>query len=129
MGENIDKNSSLQVTFDQMAHGKFAAVEDSEWLPVAPVQSETVREACSFLGLANDPDTFVAYISTGNFCHRKKRVKPAPEDHQARFCLGASHHNCPILTAAENKLARSTPAARPKRQWLFLATFGRLLGK
>jgi hypothetical protein len=57
------------------------------------------EQSCPFLGMKNDPATFLAYPSKWNTCYRVEPVSTPVFSHQRDFCLQASHHDCPVFKA------------------------------
>lgn len=57
-------------------------------------------DTCPHLGLADDPQTALAYPSEWNLCYHCRPARPADLEHQSRYCLAPGHSACPIFLAA-----------------------------
>jgi LysM repeat protein len=55
------------------------------------------RNQCPYLGLPDDPDTFVGYPDLRNCCHRAEPVESIALDYQRLHCFTRAHRNCPVL--------------------------------
>jgi len=62
-----------------------------------PEFSEKVEGFCPFLGLADDPQTRLAYPSAWNLCHRAATPAAAREEHQRLYCLTSGYVACPVF--------------------------------
>lgn len=62
-----------------------------------PEFSEKVEGFCPFLGLADDPQTRLAYPSAWNLCHRAAPPAAARDEHQSLYCLTSGYTVCPVL--------------------------------
>jgi hypothetical protein len=47
----------------------------------------TRKQACPYLGTADDPESFIAYPSAMNRCYRLDEGHAVSLSHQAEFCL------------------------------------------
>lgn len=56
---------------------------------------------CPYLGWCTDRDTFAAYPSETNCCHRAHPPAPVTLSHQASFCLSDKYPNCPMYLQPE----------------------------
>jgi hypothetical protein len=55
--------------------------------------------ACPYLGLEADPETYLAWAANGNCCHRVHPPQPVSPEHQAVACL-VDPASCPVYQAA-----------------------------
>lgn len=55
--------------------------------------------ACPYLGLEEDPETYLAWAANGNFCHRVHPPQPVTHEHQTAACL-ARPVDCPVYQAS-----------------------------
>ncbi len=98
-----------------------------ESLPETP---KDLRRICPFLGLADDPETSLAYPAEQNFCHCA--VPPAVPrlDHQAERCLTASFTACPVYSAKAKSPLPAEIRLYPGRKRLHIQTpwLGRVAG-
>jgi len=61
-----------------------------------------VEDFCPFLGLADDPQTRLAYPSVWNLCQRAAPPAAAREEHQRLYCLTSRYGTCPVLLSKQN---------------------------
>jgi hypothetical protein len=67
------------------------------------------REACPFLGVADDPDTYSLISDVDNYCYNRRPKRVVDEEHQHHFCLAGKAAQCPFYAA---KAPHSKPAAQ-----------------
>lgn len=53
--------------------------------------------ACPYLGLLDDADTSLAFPSVWSGCHRSHPTASPNLKHQAEYCLGENHCQCPVF--------------------------------
>ncbi|NLG98578.1 MAG: LysM peptidoglycan-binding domain-containing protein, partial [Chloroflexi bacterium] len=85
------------------------------------------RPTCPYLGLEEDPTTFLNFTSEGNFCHNARPPTPVASDHQQRYCLTGAHIDCPVYQSKEPRpmpAALAAPAYRRSRARRTLALLG-----
>lgn len=75
--------------------------------------SKKAPVVCPYLGWCTDRDTFAAYPSEANCCHRGNSPAPVMLSHQASFCLSDAYSACPMYLQPEGgtfpkKLRRKT---------------------
>ncbi|MBN1668605.1 MAG: LysM peptidoglycan-binding domain-containing protein [Anaerolineales bacterium] len=58
------------------------------------------RNQCPYLGLPDDPDTFVGYPDLRNCCHRADPIEAIALDYQRSHCFTRAHRNCPVLLSS-----------------------------
>lgn len=58
---------------------------------------------CIYLGLQDDPETVLQFVSDGNFCHRASPAATPNPAHQKAFCLTNKHISCPVFLLAEKR--------------------------
>jgi len=61
----------------------------------------STSSTCPHLGLKDDPASFLAYPSTGNFCFHGKAPAVPLLEHQGNYCLCPEHLNCPVFIKAK----------------------------
>ena len=61
-----------------------------------------VEDLCPFLGLADDPQTSLAYLSVWNLCQHAAPPAAAREEHQRLYCLTSRYGTCPVLLSKRN---------------------------
>jgi len=70
---------------------------------MAKSQDPSIASTCPHIGLKDDPSTFFSYPSTGNCCYHCQHSAVPLLAHQAAYCLGGKHADCPVYRQAENK--------------------------
>lgn len=55
------------------------------------------RPVCRYLGLGDDPETWLAFPSPGNYCHFVEKPAPVDVEHQQTYCLTTDHMACPVF--------------------------------
>jgi hypothetical protein len=58
---------------------------------------------CPFLGLQDDHQSLMAYISPQNCCYRCKPIVSVDLDQQNNYCLGAAYGKCPVYNREVGK--------------------------
>lgn len=58
---------------------------------------------CPHLGLRSDANTFTAFPSNANYCHRVAPVGAIDQAHQRNCCLTPDYVNCPVYMAGPAK--------------------------
>jgi len=61
-----------------------------------------VESRCPYLGLEDDPETWFAFSSDPNYCHRVSPAEPVAKRYQTEACLSENFAACPVFRAAEN---------------------------
>jgi LysM repeat protein len=61
-----------------------------------------VESRCPYLGLEDDPETWFAFSSDSNYCHRVSPAEPVARHYQSEACLSENFAGCPIFRAAAN---------------------------
>lgn len=56
---------------------------------------------CPYLGLEDDPETWFAFSSDSNHCHRVSPTEPVARSYQTETCLSENFVQCPVFRAAE----------------------------
>lgn len=64
--------------------------------------TERVQETCPYVGLPDDPETWLAFAAEGNCCHYAQPAWPIDPDHQEAFCLSEGYVACPMLEEPED---------------------------
>jgi hypothetical protein len=59
---------------------------------------------CPYLGIAEDPQTCLAYASEWNLCHHVRRPSAVKLEHQRSNCLLGTHTACPVFQSAQAAL-------------------------
>jgi hypothetical protein len=67
------------------------------------------REACPFLGVADDPETYSLIGEVDNYCYNRRPKRVVDGEHQQHFCLAGKAAQCPFYAA---KAPHSQPAAQ-----------------
>jgi hypothetical protein len=67
------------------------------------------REACLFLGVADDPETYSLIGEVDNYCYNRRPKRVVDGEHQQHFCLAGKAAQCPFYAA---KAARHQPVAQ-----------------
>lgn len=70
------------------------------------VSGNNREDKCPYLGLAQDPETSLSYMSSWNVCYHARPVASPNLDYQQSFCFSGQHSYCPVY-------ARSTPVPLP----------------
>ena len=60
-----------------------------------------LEHRCPYLGLHDDPETWFAFASDSNSCHRASPPEAISRAHQVETCLSANFVNCPVFQATE----------------------------
>ncbi len=58
---------------------------------------------CPYVGLAEDPETSLAFPSELNCCHWADPIEPVNIDHQQMFCLSTRFSGCPMLVTKNHR--------------------------
>jgi hypothetical protein len=58
---------------------------------------------CIYLGLQDDPETVLQFVSDGNFCHHASPAATPKPAHQKAFCLTNKHISCPVFLLTEKR--------------------------
>lgn len=87
---------------------------------------------CPHLGIAEDPQTSLAYPSEWNLCQRSRPALSARLDHQRTTCLLPGHTACPVFLSEDLKplpahLRKSQPS-HGSRKWVWLFVVMVLIG-
>lgn len=62
-----------------------------------PESSGKIETFCPFVGLADDPQTRLAYPSVWNVCYRVLPPASPRVEHQSAYCLTSGYLACPVL--------------------------------
>lgn len=57
------------------------------------------QQSCPFIGLRNDPDSYVSFASMGNTCFRQNPPFLIQIEHQETCCLTNKFQGCPVFQA------------------------------
>ncbi len=79
---------------------------------------------CPYIGLAEDPETSLAFPSELNCCHWATPIEPISLDHQRSFCLSTRFSRCGMLETREHRALLPTIKLGGPRQgipirWVF----------
>ncbi len=88
--------------------------------------------ACPYLGLKEDPSTWLFYPNPANHCYKSNPPRPIDPDHQRQFCLSKTYPLCKIyqqsFSAPLPPVAELEPKKRKLPLWVYAgAVFGILL--
>ena len=72
--------------------------------------------ACPFLGMADDPDTLMAFASEWNCCHYAYPPVVVQFRHQQGFCLCSKFTDCPVFLRERQDMP--LPLALRAPRWL-----------
>jgi len=83
--------------------------------------SEEVEEFCPFVGLAEDPQTRLAYPSVWNVCYHVSPPDAPRVEHQRLYCLRSGYKACLVLRRERNaplpEAIRAPAAKSIRREW------------
>ncbi len=92
------------------------------------------QKKCPFLGLEDDPVTYFALPTAGNFCHKSKKKVAVAVPYQQEYCLTERHAECSVFNSLEpinlppESIVKAKPivpnGVRVPFQWVILAVFG-----
>jgi LysM repeat protein len=77
-------------------------------------------KACPHIGLPDDPETFQAYPSDANICHRARPPATPNFNHQSSYCLTISFGHCPMLATSASMplpLELQVEASSTQKRW------------
>lgn len=73
-----------------------------------------VQRSCPYLGLKDDPLTYSAYPSQGNYCHRARQPRAVNLSYQRSQCFTVDYEICPVY--AEEWRGKLPAEIRPERK-------------
>jgi hypothetical protein len=94
-------------------------------------QSENSKQRslnCPYLGIEEDPATWLSYANSANFCYKIKPARPVEPAHQRQFCLTQAYPICKIYTQNSASPLPSIATIEPRQErnplrffWISLA--------
>ena len=102
--------------------------------PEAETQPNRAYNACPFMGLEEEPGTWLSYTNSANFCHRQGNPRPIDLDHQRKFCLTQAYPTCKVYSKYLNAplpdaaaIAAKAKRRPVRRLWAIVAIYTTVL--
>lgn len=74
------------------------------------------QSICPFLGLEDDPDTWLSFANGANHCHKFTPARPVDLRHQRRSCLTQAYPRCKIYTQGTHAPLTSITSIEPRQE-------------